>query len=315
MNEPRPGFTVQSTAEIFTANAELYLAQLCKHFRHKLSVTYDERSGLIAFPVGDCSLRANDEVLTVSAEAADHPQLAALQEVVERHLLRFAFREAIHVDWRTTRLTGGSWMDSRIEAVLDAYHARIDDERRTRNVATQAGLKEMLRDNFMLAVGPDTGRLINILARSLKTPHILELGTSYGYSTIWLAEAARAAGGRVTTMETQDYKATHAREMAAKAGLADVVAFQVGDALELIPQLTAGIDFVLVDLWKDRYLPCLEAVLPKLNPGAILVADNMIVPGAEGTVAYAAAIRARVDMSSILVPVGTGLEISRYTPG
>src|SRR6185503_13813906 len=113
-------------------------------------------------------------------------------------------------------------------------------------------------DRQLLAVGPDTGRLINILARSLKAPTILELGTSYGYSGIWLAEAARAAGGRVITMELSEKKSAYARDMAERAGLADFIDYQVGDAVELIAKLPQGIDFVLVDLWKDLYVACLE---------------------------------------------------------
>ena len=77
--------------------------------------------------------------------------------------------------------------------------------------------------------GPCWGATL-VMARSLKAPHILELGTSYGYSTIWLAEAARAAGGRVTSIELQDYKSAYAHDMAVKAGLADHVDFRIGDA-------------------------------------------------------------------------------------
>jgi predicted O-methyltransferase YrrM len=206
-------------------------------------------------------------------------------------------------------------VDSKVTAVLDIYHARMAEERETRHQATLAGQKDALRDSFMLAVGPDTGQLINILARSLEAPQILELGTSYGYSTLWLAEAARATGGRLTTMELHDHKSAHAREMADRAGLAAHVDFQVGDAVELIRALPGGIDFVLVDLWKEYYLPCLEAFYPKLHPGAIIVADNIIKPGKEGALRYAEAVRAKPEMSSILVPVGAGLEISRFKAG
>jgi predicted O-methyltransferase YrrM len=205
-------------------------------------------------------------------------------------------------------------VDSRITTVLDAYHARMEEERETRHQADLAGLKDTLRDSFMLAVGPETGQLINILARSLTAPHILELGTSYGYSTVWLAEAARATSGRVTTMELQAEKSAYARDMLAKAGLADHVDFRVGDALGLIEALPPGIDFVLVDLWKEFYLPCLERFYPKLNPGAVLVADNIIRPGKEGALRYVKAVRARPGMTSILLPVGAGLEISRFEP-
>ena len=85
--------------------------------------------------------------------------------------------------------------------------------------------------------------------------------------------------------------------MSAKAGLADHVDFKVGDALAAIAALPSGIDFVLLDLWKDMYAPCLEAFYPKLNPGAIIVADNMTRPGGPVQVAeYAAAVRAKPDL-------------------
>jgi predicted O-methyltransferase YrrM len=202
-------------------------------------------------------------------------------------------------------------MDDKITAVLEAYHQRMRDEQELRRAAA-AGGPEVVRDRMLLAVGPESGQLINILARSLKAPQILELGTSYGYSSIWLADAARASGGRLTTMELADYKSAHARGMSTKAGLADHVDFKVGDAVAMITALPFKLDFVLVDLWKDMYVPCLEAFYPRLNPGAIIVADNMIRPGGEGVAQYAKAIRAKPGMSSILVPVGSGLEISRF---
>jgi predicted O-methyltransferase YrrM len=201
-------------------------------------------------------------------------------------------------------------MDEKVTAVLEAYHQRMQDEREGRFPDAGRGG----RDQYLLPVGPESGQLINILARSLKAPNILEIGTSYGYSGIWLAEAARASGGKVTTLELQDYKIAHAREMAAKAGLSAHIDFRQGDALELIAGLPAGIDFVLLDLWKDLYVACLDAFYPKLNPGALIVADNMIYPGGDDVAVYGRAVRAKPGMTSILVPVGAGLEISRYDP-
>jgi predicted O-methyltransferase YrrM len=200
-------------------------------------------------------------------------------------------------------------MDKKVAAVLDVYHERMRHEDESRR--EEAGdWRECL-----LAVGRESGQLINILAKSLKAPNILELGTSYGYSGIWLAEAARAAGGRLTTIELQKYKSDYARDMSAKAGLADYVDFKVGDALKIIAELPFKLDFVLVDLWKDLYTPCLEAFYPKLNPGAIIVADNMIFPGGEDVLCYARAVRAKPKMTSIMIPVGSGLEISRFAAG
>jgi hypothetical protein len=101
--------------------------------------------------------------------------------------------------------------------------------------------------------------------------------------------------------------------MAAKAGLADYIDFRVGDAVKMIAGLEIGVDFVLLDLWKDLYLPCFEAFYPKLNPGAIVVADNMR-PNNEAILPYGRAVRATPGMASVLLPVGSGIELSRYEP-
>src|SRR5882757_7868548 len=135
-------------------------------------------------------------------------------------------------------------MDDKVKAVLEAYHARMREEEKVMRAPPATGAGDW-RDKVLLAVGPDTGRLINILARSLEAPTILELGTSYGYSGIWLAEAARATGGRLITMELSEAKSNYAREMSQKAGLAGFVDFRVGDAVKLIGELSVPIDFVL----------------------------------------------------------------------
>src|ERR1700722_20207681 len=108
-------------------------------------------------------------------------------------------------------------IDPRVQDVLDEYHRRFEAERPRMRRAAEDGTFRQIIDELLLPVGPDSGRIINILARSLKAPNILELGTSFGYSGIWLAEAARAAGGRVVTMELSAEKSAYAREMSKKA--------------------------------------------------------------------------------------------------
>jgi predicted O-methyltransferase YrrM len=202
-------------------------------------------------------------------------------------------------------------MDSKVAAVLDAYHERIRQEK-VSPADMPPGGRDGGQDQRMRAVGPETGQLLHILAKSLKAPTIIEIGTSFGYSGIWLASAARESGGRVITMELHGYKSAYAKEMAAKAGLSDYIDFRVGDAVELISALPGGIDFVLLDLWKDLYPACLEAFYPKLNPGAIIIADNMSRIAEDGILQYKAAIRAKPDISSILLPVGDSIEVSRF---
>ncbi|WP_299843892.1 O-methyltransferase [uncultured Jannaschia sp.] len=203
-------------------------------------------------------------------------------------------------------------MDSAMAEVLDEYHDLIRAERADRDEQSRAPRD---RSSLHLAVGPQTGQLINILAASLPAPRILELGTSFGYSTLWLADAARSAGGRILTMELVPEKSARAAMMIGRAGLSEFVDFRVGDARELIAKVSGPVDFVLMDLWKDLYVPCLDLIHPRLAPGAVVVADNMLRPGGPLMQQYADAIRAKGDMESILVPVGTGLEISRFKPG
>jgi uncharacterized protein len=88
------------TATIETASASKHLQQLCKHFAHKTTVTFDPTAGRIALSSGDCELAASDNVLTISLVAADDTYMAQLQDVVVRHLVRFAFRETLQIDWR-----------------------------------------------------------------------------------------------------------------------------------------------------------------------------------------------------------------------
>lgn len=304
---------VERVGTTATEHASRYLQQLCKHFGHKMQVTFDERAGEITFPFGHCAMAANDGQLRITLTARDHDSMERLTQVVVSHLVRFAFREELTFAWTPAPVIAEHGVDAKVQAVLDEYHQRMVDERETPRVEPEGG-RDGGNDMRMRAISPNTGRFLNTMARSMRGPTILEIGTSFGYSGIWLAEAARATGGRVITMELHDYKSAFAKQMAAKAGLSNHIDFRVGDAVAMIEALDHGVDFVFLDLWKDLYVPCLEVFYPKLKPGAVIVADNMIRPGGEGTQAYGKAVRAKPDMTSVLLPVGSGLEISRYEP-
>ena len=203
-------------------------------------------------------------------------------------------------------------MDPAAQRVLEDFERRTREEaRRVEEIGWDQFAKH--RDEFLLAVGPATGQLMNILARESKAKVILEIGTSYGYSAVWLADAARATAGRVITLDLQAEKQKYARSQLERAGLAEYVDFRSGDALESIAKLETSIDFVLLDLWKDLYIPCFDLFYPKLNPGAIIVADNMLYPESANKYAraYRQHVRTKEDIQSILLPVGSGLEVSR----
>lgn len=91
---------LHSEARVALETPARYLAQLCKHFAHKLPVTLEEREGSIEFPMGVCRLQADEGVLVLRAEAAEAEALDRLQDVVARHLLRFAFRAPPEITWQ-----------------------------------------------------------------------------------------------------------------------------------------------------------------------------------------------------------------------
>jgi len=203
-----------------------------------------------------------------------------------------------------------SLVDPVIERVLAEFERRADEEQR-RTLAPGAPGTNL--DDLLLSVGREAGILLYLLATGAQSRRILELGTSYGYSTVWLAAAARATGGKVMSLELRDFKIEYARQALTRAGLSTRVEFHEGDCLETLKQLPGPFDFVLLDVWKDLYLPCFELLHPKLAPGAIVAADNMLLPAVvrPQAEAYRARVRAVGDMDSVLIEVGNGIEISR----
>jgi predicted O-methyltransferase YrrM len=195
-------------------------------------------------------------------------------------------------------------------AVFAEYEAR-DAAERTRQKTLGPSVFAM-RDEFLLPVGPEVGAFLHALILAKRPKRILELGTSYGYSTLFLADAAQAVGATLITMELVDYKQAYAREMIAKAGLSNSVDFRLGDAVALIDADAGPFDFVLLDIWKELYLPCLGAFYEKLSDEAIVAADNMIEPvmARDDVRKYRAAVLAKPDLQTTLLPIGQGIELS-----
>jgi len=190
-------------------------------------------------------------------------------------------------------------MDSALTALLDEL-ARFGDDNDAR---------ETERARRMLNITPETGRLLWILARSARATRILEVGTSNGYSTIWLADAARATGGRVTTLELNPAKVKLARENLARAGLADRVEVLEGRAVDSLGTRPGPFDLVFLDADRGSYLTYLELVVPRLVPGGLLVADN-VSSHAQELHDYLARVKSHPALLSVTVPVGKGEEIS-----
>jgi len=190
---------------------------------------------------------------------------------------------------------------------VDEALLRILDELARSGDANDA--RETERARKMLNITPDTGRLLWILARAARAARILEVGTSNAYSTIWLADAARATGGRVVTLEQSPEKVRLARENLLRAGLADRVEIREGRAADTLAGLPGPFDLVFLDADRPSYRTYLDLVVPKLVPGGLLVADN-VVTHRQDLEDYLARVKAHPDLFSVTVPVGKGEEVS-----
>ena len=161
----------------------------------------------------------------------------------------------------------------------------------------------------LLNLEPDTGRLISILVQSGRKTRGLEIGTSNGYSTLWLADAVRQTGGSLVSIDLSAEKHALADVNLKRAGLREYVTLLTGDAADVLAGLTDPYDFVFLDADRRQYPALLPLLLPRLLPGALLLADNVHSHPSE-IADYLAAIAAMPDFVCIVISVGKGLSIA-----
>ena len=189
-------------------------------------------------------------------------------------------------------------LDDRVRAVL----ARLEEEDARER---EEGVPPSERS---LAVGSESGRLLFALVAPHAGCEVLEIGASRGYSTIWLAAAARILGGRVVTLEQDAAKIEAWRGNIAEAGLEEWTELVEGDALKTLAALEEGFDVVFLDAWKDDYEELFLLAREKLEPGGIVVADNVV--SHDALAAYTDARQSDPTVVSVTVPVGNGLEVT-----
>jgi len=169
-----------------------------------------------------------------------------------------------------------SLTDAKIAAVLQRLHAEAaGDSRRWDQDKTTASNDLIRMGELYLAIGEEEGTLLYLLARSRKARHMVEFGASYGISTVYLGAAARDNGGCLTTTEAHPKKCAAVRNNLEEAGLTDVVELLEGDARQTLADLEGPVDFLFLDGWKGMYLPVLNILKPKLEAGALIMADNI----------------------------------------
>ena len=161
----------------------------------------------------------------------------------------------------------------------------------------------------LLNLEPETARLLALLARSAGATRVLEIGTSNGYSTIWLAWAVSPAGGRVTTIERSADKQSMARANLARCGYLDRVDLLVGDATAIIADLSGPFDLVFFDADRLSATEQLRLLVPKLADRVLLLADNVLSHPTQ-IAGYLRAVTELDGFEHTVVPVGKGLSIA-----
>ena len=191
-------------------------------------------------------------------------------------------------------------IDERVEAVLERLYAE-DAAQRAANLPSSQRTRNVERE---------TGRWLALLVRATNAREVLEIGSSNGVSTMWLAAAARLNGGRVTGTEILPERAAEANQNLAAAGLNTIARVMAGDARATVASLPGPFDLVFIDAEKDDYVNHLEVVAGRVRPGGLILSDNVI---SHDLSAYQATLRIRSDVETVTVPIGRGVEFTLKT--
>ena len=190
-------------------------------------------------------------------------------------------------------------LDNRVRAVLERLQQEDADER-------ERGLPAAQRSR---AVAPTTGQFLFALVAPQVDCEVLEIGASRGYSTLWLAAGVRSLGGRVLSLENDPAKAKAWRANIAEAGLDEWAELIEGDAKHTVPEIDDVFDIVFLDAEKEDYEQLFQAARPKLEPGALVVADN-VLSHQDTLDAYVQARKSDRTVESVTVPLDRGLELT-----
>jgi len=190
-------------------------------------------------------------------------------------------------------------LDDRVRAVLGRLEAEDVDER-ARGLPSEQRSRQVART---------TGQFLFALVAPQTDCEVLELGGSRGYSTIWLAAGVRHLGGRVLSLEADPAKCEAWRRNVVEAGVEETAELIEGDAFETLPPIDDVFDIVFIDAEKDDYEALFELARPKVEAGAVFVADNVL--SHEETLGdYSRYRQADPTLESVTVPLDRGLELS-----
>ena len=159
----------------------------------------------------------------------------------------------------------------------------------------------------MMNVPPTDGRLLRLLTEAVGAKHVVEIGTSNGYSGIWFCLALRTTGGKLTTHEIDARRASLARENFKRAGVDKLVTLVEGDAHETVKNLKEPIDILFIDADKEGYIDYLNKLLPLIRPGGLILAHNVDSTGQD----FISAITTNPGLETIFQVQGLGVTLKK----
>ncbi|WP_308442295.1 DUF2218 domain-containing protein [Planotetraspora silvatica] len=310
-----------STAHVATSRSSRYIKQLISHMGHKTTAELSgDGRGTLTFAQGTCVLTPSGDHLGMIVTAGDAEGVAGVQDVVTRHLLRFATQESLDVDW-TEPVSGSSLqlVDPVVGDYLLEHCTPAGDVLDELVVRT----REATGDASGMQVSRDEGALLTMLVRLVGARHAIEVGVFTGYSSICIAQGL-PEGGRLLACDVSDEWTSIARDYWERAGVADRIDLKVGPALETLRALPAEpyVDIAFIDADKENYPAYYEEIVQRLRPGGLVVLDNVFLGGRVMDPAYQEerhlgmrrlndliATDARVD--SVMLPVRDGVTLAR----
>lgn len=199
-----------------------------------------------------------------------------------------------------------------------------------RSELERSGKIDISHENSMLAVTGDTGKFLSILISAMKCNRILEIGTSVGYSTLWMAlalvqnqELLNSPNRSIITIENNSSKIKRAVKNFEEAGVEELIEIVEGNALNILTQLSTTnetktntgnnlFDFVFLDADKEGLVSYFDLVLPLVRKGGVIVTDNILSPEdyRSSMIDYVNHVRSKQDIQSVTVPIGYGEEVS-----
>ena len=268
-----------ATALVAIDRPARYAKQLVSHLGHRAdtSRTSDGRA-VITLGSGTCVVAPGSRYLQLIAASQDAEGLAAVQDVVARHLLRFVGEESgVRIEWSPA--TSGD--------EVDPVHPAVSDYVLANSTPPDELLRELIAETREetggragMQVSYDEGTLLTMLVQLVGAKSAVEIGTFTGYSSICIARGL-AAGGRLLACDVSEDWTSIARAYWQKAGVADRIDLKIAPALETLRALPEDfvIDFAFIDADKESYPAYYEEIVTRLRPGGVIALDNVLRGG------------------------------------